>query len=188
MANVTFDTESSPNIVHILGALTPAHFANAWAATLNNLRGRNGHLAPANKLDQRWRTFSPFAASLVCFVLTGGPYAPGNRHVQNTNHRPGNVHTNDAAIWACRHDLCTVVRSLFTLPEVQRHGQPHNYLKHFTITVTGVPVPYTYIVRVTWNCHATDSVIVNVRKFNHAYLAPPVPLPHVIANFHRLGL
>ena len=173
----------------ILEAILPQNFANAFASTLGPLVGRNDRRAVGH--HDQWRTVMPYLASLTVWCLSGQVSAPGNAHVEGTDHTNGgqNVHhdlgLNDGEMESIRD----MVRALFPFPGVQARGHAV-YTKRMVIIDRRPPQPqHTYLLQLVWNHNVGgDFIAVNVRQFN---VLPPGQLPDLDAieqEFQRLGL
>ncbi len=159
-------------------------FVNAWAAVLNNLVGR-GNRRSINGYNQ-WRTVAPYLASLCHWCFTGQPCAPGNPHVMNTPHHPGNVHVPNFRFAAADNDLLLQrCRELFPWAEVQqrRFG---DYFKH--LCVVDREHETTYLVRLHWD-HAEkfDNIVVHVRSFAVVPEVEQADVNAVVVRFRHLG-
>ena len=168
----------------LVNAIAPANFLTTHAAVLNGLIGRTGTRGIGH--HGQWRTVAPYLASLVCFVLTGQPYAPGNQHVANTPHAAGgNTNFGLNVTQQTLDDLIEVVRSLFTFPEVQQSG--HGIYTKYLAARDGAN-NRTYLIKVRWtHGAAADDVVANIKSYNVAPAVQQVNLAALTAQFQALG-
>ncbi len=76
--------ETDHNTIAALLELDQNNFNNTYAATLEELVGKNQDWAD-NRYNQ-WRTVMPFLGSLAVWTLSGKAFSPGNPHVRNSDH------------------------------------------------------------------------------------------------------
>lgn len=176
--------EYDVEMMQLINAIAPANFLVTHAAVLNGLIGRTAARGIGHY--NQWRTVAPYLASLVCFVLTGQPYAPGNQHVVNTPHAVGgNTNFGLNVTQQTLDELIEVVRSLFTFPDVQQNGHAI-YTKH--LAARDGANNRTYLIKVRWtHGAAADDIVVNVKSFNVAPAVQQVNIAALTAQFQALG-
>ena len=172
--------------VDILAALTRRRWTReAVAANLGPLLGRRGHRG--NNDYNQWRTVLPYLGSLAVWCLSGQPSAPGNRHVNRTDHTNNgqNVHLNLNLTDTQKEGIRNTVRSLFPYPEVQ---EQRNRLYTKYMVIIDRPQTRTYLFILKWNhgVHA-DLITITLRVYR---AAPPGHVPdmnRLQQQFERLG-
>ena len=168
----------------ILDALTPDNWENAFAATLGPLEGREGR--SRNPYNQ-WRTVLPYLGSLAVWCLSGRQFAPGNAHVEGTDHtRDGeNVNYDLVLTNGERESIQNTVRSLFPYPEVQVQGNAR-YTKYMAIIDR--PRAHTYLFILEWNHgDAEDRIAITLRTYNTAPPGHVQDMDGLREQFRRLG-
>lgn len=181
-----FYRQDQAEFPQILAAAHLDNWENTYAANLGPLVGRRG--ARAKNDYNQWRTTLPYLGSLTVWCICGHPSAPGNPHVQRTDHSNGGQNLRrdpDDIHFFQQESVRDTVRALFPWPAIQarRNGVYIRYM-----AMIDRLEHKTYLVKLVWN-HAiqSDHITVNIQKYN---VAPHVQEPDVDAiarQFQDLG-
>ena len=122
------------------------------------------------------------------WCLSGQPFAPGNAHVENTDHTRGgeNVNYDLDLDDEDKESIRNTVRSLFPYPEVQVQGIA-GYTKYMAIIDR--PQGRTYLFKLVWN-HGDpeDHIAITLRTYNAAPPGHVLNIDGIREQLQRLGL
>jgi len=190
-----FMTEYDSDVRYVQSQLLSEHWTPpACVGILNDLVGRNGERS-TNCYNQ-WRTTMPFMGSLVAYLITGNPFAPGNPHVEQTDHTVNGrqVMTANAYFhqvnWTVDEIaiLCESIRALYPFTEIQRSASRgtefQNYEKH--LVVIDHENTITYLIKTRWHHTARgDTISAEVRLFLQDVEIPEHPTLNAL--FEAMG-